>query len=105
MVRGWNLGLEVGEDIELSIERLRISKIRSIATPPKEGVSRHNLKSFKINTTRSETLDMTLGKVFPYDSDETDRSEVTGTYCEVVCGPPERLGSASGRGLDVIKSD
>ena len=48
---------------------------------------------------------MTLRKVFPYDCDETNRSEVAGAHCEVVCGPPQRLGSTSGRGLDVIKSD
>src|SRR6266542_4481066 len=102
------LGAELGEDVELGLERMRGVEIELVAPLPAEGPSGPAHQAGEVDVARSEEADVLLREVLPDDRHHPRRAEearpdreVRGRPAEHVLAPPEgRLEGVEGDGSD-----
>src|SRR5262249_36721578 len=103
-VRG-EVGLEVGEDAELRVERPRLVQVVTVLALPAEGRAVADLHSAEIDPAAGQELEVLLGEVGADHRRELDVREEGRSVREERGRAAERVGHLAERRPDVVERD
>ena len=105
LVSRGDLGVEVGEDVELRVERGPRPQVLRVATAPPERLAGHPLDAGCVDASRLQQLEMRGREVVAHDPDDPHVREERRGQRGVGCGPTQHPFEGTRGHLQVVERD